>query len=202
MKICALPHIRWNPVPRPRKPSLAEIFGEASGGDTLNLPLHWRDPYHVFVATALDLFAQDDAFVHAVFDVMARAVHHEFQVETARSDRLRQLGPQLAWRPNIWMGVSVASQDDLARVDDLLRSGARVRFAHLVGPVAVGQSDLVGIDFVMVEGANADQHPGLHGACTAAGCRLFMGSSETADEQVLPASTTHALWMPRRGGRR
>jgi protein gp37 len=202
MKICALPHARWNPSPRSRRPTLAELFGEAPRGDALDLPLRWRDGFHIFVAPLYDLFAQDDAFVHAVFNVMGRAMHHEFQIETSHSDRLLALSPRLDWRSNIWVGVTVADQADLVRVDDLRRSGARVRFAHVVGPVAVGRRDLAEMDFVMVETLNAELHAGLEGACAVAGCRLFVGEPETAIERAMPSvGTMRALRGPGRGGR-
>ncbi|MRG96521.1 DUF5131 family protein [Polyangium spumosum] len=203
MKICALPHARWNPSPRSsRRPTLAELFGEAPRGDAIDLPLRWRDGFHIFVATLYDLFAQDGAFVHAVFDVMGRATHHEFQIETTRSDRLLALSSRLDWRSNIWVGVTIAEQADLVRVDELRRSGARVRFAHIVGPVAMGRRDLADIDFVMVEALKGELQVGLEQACAVAGCRLFVGAPETASERAMPSIGTMPALRGRGGGER
>ena len=41
---------------------------------------------------------------------MHRASWHTFQVLTKRSERLLELGPQIDWPDNVWMGVSVETQ--------------------------------------------------------------------------------------------
>jgi hypothetical protein len=58
----------------------------------------------------------------AVFATMEACPHHTFQVLTKRSSRLRRLGVDLPWPPNIWMGVSV----DDARVTDRIKDLAQV----------------------------------------------------------------------------
>jgi protein gp37 len=75
----------------------------------LELPLKWRQPSQVFVNSMSDLFHKDvpASYIQQVFDVMRHAHWHHYQVLTKRSDRLRELAPQLPWEPQIWMGVSV-----------------------------------------------------------------------------------------------
>ena len=88
-----------------------------------------------------------------VFDVMGRASWHTFQILTKRSERLRELGHGLRWRPNIWMGVSVESEDYAFRIEDLRSTQARVKFLSLeplLGPLP--RLDLRRIDWVIVGG--------------------------------------------------
>jgi len=121
----------------------------------LDVPLRWRKPRAVFVNSMSDLFHRDapEEFILRVFDVMRRASWHVFQVLTKRSDRLRKLSSQIDWPENVWMGVSVERSDYTFRIDDLRRTGAKVRFLSLeplLGPLS--ELDLDGIDWVIVGG--------------------------------------------------
>lgn len=121
----------------------------------LELPLRWRRPRTIFVNSTSDLFHRDVPldFILRVFGVMRRAPWHTFQVLTKRSVRLAELGPRLPWAPNIWMGVSVESQDYAFRIDGLRRAGAAVNFLSLeplLGPLP--SLDLKEIDWVIVGG--------------------------------------------------
>jgi len=121
----------------------------------LERPLQWRRPLVVFVNSMSDLFHRDVPlpFIHRVFDVMARASWHTFQVLTKRAERLEELAPQLHWPSNVWMGVSVERQDYSFRIDHLRRTGARTKFLSLeplLGPLP--GLDLHAIDWVIVGG--------------------------------------------------
>jgi len=126
----------------------------------LDIPLRWTKPRKVFVNSMSDLFHKDIPleFIKKVFDVMNRAHWHTFQVLTKRSERLFELNEQLTWTPNIWMGVSVESQDYTDRIIDLRYTDAHVKFISaepLLGPIDFS-SDLFrplnGIDWVIVGG--------------------------------------------------
>jgi protein gp37 len=102
-----------------------------------------------------DLFHEEvpTEFIRAVFETIQRADHHVFQVLTKRSERLRALATDLPWPTNLWMGVSVESQDYVHRVRDLQRVPAHVRFLSmepLLGPVP--RVPLAGIHWVIVGG--------------------------------------------------
>ncbi len=121
----------------------------------LERPLQWRRPSQVFVNSMSDLFHKDvpGAYIKRVFDVMRRADWHQYQVLTKRSERLRELAPQLPWEPQIWMGVSVENEDYLYRIDDLRQTGAHIKFLSLeplLGPLH--RLNLRGIDWVIVGG--------------------------------------------------
>ena len=121
----------------------------------LDLPLRWKSPRRIFVNSMSDLFHQDVPleYVKRVFDVMARAHWHQFQVLTKRADRLRELSSQLPWPSNVWQGVSVESERYLDRIDALRRAGATVKFLSLEPLLeALPNLDLRGIDWVIVGG--------------------------------------------------
>jgi protein gp37 len=121
----------------------------------LELPLKWRKPQAIFVNSMSDLFHDDVPleYIRRVFNVMRRAHWHRFQILTKRSRRLVDLAPSLDWPPNVWMGVSVESADNVGRIDDLRRTRAAIRFLSLeplLGPLP--RLDLRGVDWVIVGG--------------------------------------------------
>ncbi len=121
----------------------------------LDLPLRWKSPKRVFVNSMSDLFHQDVplSYIKEVFSVMRRAHWHQYQVLTKRSERLLELSPDLEWAPQIWMGVSVESEEYLDRIHDLRRTGAKVKFLSLeplLGPLR--RMKLNGIGWVIVGG--------------------------------------------------
>jgi protein gp37 len=123
--------------------------------DLLALPLGWRQPRRIFVNSMSDLFheAIPERFIHRVFEVMARADWHVFQVLTKRSERLASLAPHLPWAPNIWQGVSVESARYTIRIERLRTVPAAVRFLSvepLLGPIPTLPLD--DIDWVIVGG--------------------------------------------------
>ncbi len=121
----------------------------------LELPLRWKTPKRIFVNSMSDLFHEDVPmdYIKQVFDVMALAHWHQYQVLTKRSDRVFELSKKLNWVPQIWMGVSVETEKYTHRIDDLRKTGAHVKFLSLeplLGPL--GKLDLRGIDWVIVGG--------------------------------------------------
>lgn len=129
--------------------------------DRLEMPLRWRQPRRIFVNSMSDLFhpAVPTAYIYRVFDIMAQADWHIFQVLTKRSARLLRLAPSLPWRPNIWMGVSIESERYRWRADHLRAVPAHIRFISaepLLGPL--DRVNLDGIDWVITGGESGAQH--------------------------------------------
>jgi len=121
----------------------------------LELPLRWKSPKRIFVNSMSDLFHEyvPVAYIKGVFEVMGLANWHQYQVLTKRADRLLELGDQLPWRPQIWMGVSVENEDYVERIDHLRETAAHVKFLSLeplLGPLR--RLKLRGIDWVIVGG--------------------------------------------------
>lgn len=152
--------------------------------DTLELPFRWRQPRLVFVNSMSDLFHPDVSveFIARVFDVMRDTPQHTYQVLTKRSQRLRELAPELHWPSNVWMGVSVESRQYLFRIDHLRQAPAAVRFVSaepLIGPL--GSINLAGIDWVIAGGESghgarpmeAEWSRELRDQCVEAGVDFF-----------------------------
>jgi protein gp37 len=121
----------------------------------LELPLKWKAPKTIFVNSMSDLFHENVPieFIESVFLTMRRAKHHTFQVLTKRSERLADVAGKLEWPENVWMGVSVESQEYLERIDHLRLTGANVKFLSLeplLGPL--DKLDLKGIDWAIAGG--------------------------------------------------
>jgi protein gp37 len=111
-------------------PKYAEPFDVVKPWEPhLEAPLRVKKPTVWFVNSMSDLFhaALPFDYLRRVFDVMERAHWHRFQVLTKRSERLPSLAPRLPWPPNVWMGVSIESQDYAYRADQLRMVPAAVR---------------------------------------------------------------------------
>lgn len=120
--------------------------------ERLELPWKWLKPQRVFVNSMSDLFHDDvsDNFIWSVFSVMAVAEKHTFMVLTKRPERMREYlshwehffstdfhsGPGNTFLhqwplPNVQMGVSVSSEQDLWMVEELMNTPAAVRFVSV-----------------------------------------------------------------------
>ncbi len=121
----------------------------------LEIPLTWSTPRTVFVNSMSDLFHQKVTkdFIFRVFDVMNFGCTHQFQILTKRPGRVKALSDRLPWAPNIWMGVSVETEEFMFRIKRLKECGAHVKFLSLeplLGPLP--NLNLAGIDWVIVGG--------------------------------------------------
>lgn len=121
----------------------------------LELPLRWKKPQMIFVNSMSDLFHEKVPidFIQQIFSAMRRAHWHHFQILTKRSERLFELNSKLEWAPNIWMGVSVESQEYTFRIEHLRKTGAQIKFLSLeplLGPL--NRLNLNKIDWVIVGG--------------------------------------------------
>lgn len=129
--------------------------------DALTVPYRWKSPRVVFVNSMSDLFHARVPlpFVQRVFQVMADTPQHTYQVLTKRARRLRQVADKLEWPPNLWVGVSVETDKELPRVDDLRQVPAAVRFLScepLLGPL--NGLNLDGIHWVIAGGESGPRH--------------------------------------------
>jgi protein gp37 len=123
--------------------------------DLLEVPKKWKGSKLVFVNSMSDVFHEDVPieFIQRMFKTMNECPQHTFQLLTKRSERVKELGSQLDWGENIWMGVSVEDERVMHRVDDLREVPAQVRFLScepLIGPLSSLQLD--GIHWVIAGG--------------------------------------------------
>lgn len=122
--------------------------------ERLKQPYKWKTPSRIFVNSMSDLFHDDvpTDFIVQVFEAMSETPWHVYQVLTKRHERLVQMADLLSWPDNVWMGVSIESQQYTSRLDALKTVPARVKFLScepLIGPLEL---DLQGIDWVIVGG--------------------------------------------------
>jgi len=133
----------------------ANGFKVAIHEQVLEYPLKWKKPRMIFVNSMSDLFHEKipSAFIIRIFNIMERAYWHQFQILTKRSLRLVELNEKINWPRNVWMGVTVESNDFTYRINDLRKTDAKVKFLSLeplLGPIP--KLKLKGIDWVIVGG--------------------------------------------------
>lgn len=167
-------------------------FGVSTHPGVLEDPLRWSKPRQVFVNSMSDLFhsAVPEEFIAAVWNVMARAPRHTFQILTKRPARARSLLTRWADRghvplDNVWLGVSAEDQKraDL-RLPVLARVPAAVRFVSaepLLAPIDASPY-LPELDWVIAGGESGpgarpcdpDWIGGLVDQCVLLGTAVFV----------------------------
>ncbi len=133
----------------------ARGFSVAIHDDIVDIPLKWKKPRFVFVNSMGDLFHEQVPveFIERIFHTMEKASWHVFQLLTKRADRLESLALRLEWPKNLWMGVTVESQDYHFRIDTLRNIPALTKFVSfepLLGPIR--RPDLKNIDWAIAGG--------------------------------------------------
>lgn len=137
------------------KPKYRDGFTLTTHPQTLKEPYHWRKPRKIFVNSMSDLFHEQVPFdfIQEVFRVMNENPQHTFQVLTKRADILQKFAPLLKWSDNIWMGVTVESDQYYNRINALRTTGAKVKFLSCEPLLSsVKNMPLSGIDWVIVGG--------------------------------------------------
>jgi protein gp37 len=148
-------------------PSYRNGFKLTLQPQTLEVPLRWKKPQMIFVNSMSDLFHQDVPleYIRQVFDVMRNAHWHTYQILTKRSDRILELDGKLDWQPQIWMGVSVESEDYTFRIDHLRKTSAATKFLSLEPLLApLPNLNLSGIDWVIVGGESGPKSRPMDGS--------------------------------------
>lgn len=180
----------WNPVTGCRKVSpacqncYAERIAERFRGVTnhpyqqgfdiklwperISLPLKWKQPRRIFVNSMSDLFLEDvpNGFIGKIVKIMENAHWHCFQVLTKRPKRMVEWieswlkKDNRKWPKNVWLGVSVESQDYMWRIDLLKQTPAMVRFVSfepLLEGIRIQPKSLHGIQWVIVGGESGQK---------------------------------------------
>jgi protein gp37 len=148
----------------------------------LDAPLKWKTPRRIFVNSMSDLFHKDipDDYILQIFEVMAKADWHTFQVLTKRPARLARLIPKITdrlatitevsdtWPRHIWIGVSVETMQYRWRVDQLRKVPAAVRF--ISAEPLLGSLDTLDLSHIhwLIAGGESGWH---HRPCDSAWLR-------------------------------
>lgn len=127
-------------------------FAPRFWANRLELPLRWRRPRRIFVNSMSDVFHADFSLemIAAVFDIIVRARHHQFQVLTKRPERALRFAADLPWPENLWLGTTVETMDVAHRIAALRQIPAAVKFISaepLLGPLDA--LNLSGVDWVI-----------------------------------------------------
>lgn len=136
-------------------------FGVAEHPLSLKIPHTWKKPRHVFVNSMSDIFHAriSSDFIQEVFEVMADTPQHTYQVLTKRPRRAVKMAGELNWPANVWLGVTVETEEYAWRVDELGRTPAAVKFVSaepLLGPLP--NLNLSQVDWLIVGGESGKGH--------------------------------------------
>ena len=141
---------------------------------TLAQPRRWRRPRMVFVNSMTDTFHEqvEPAWLDFVWGVMQECPHHTFQVLTKREQRMRDYlrrraeSPVKGVLPNVWLGVSVESQEFLhLRWPQLQRTPAALRWLSaepMLGPINLDKIDTTGLRWVVCGGESGPGARPMH----------------------------------------
>lgn len=106
-----------------------------------NAPLKWNEGRLVFTCSWSDWFIEDaDAWRNEAWDIIKQTPQHTYQILTKRPERIAEHLPA-DWGngySNVWLGVSVESQDQVWRISQLENVPAVLRFISfepLIGPI-------------------------------------------------------------------
>lgn len=86
--------------------------------------------------------------------------HHHYQILTKRPDRMAEIVPGIQSEPlrNVWLGTSVESEEVGARIDELRKVPAAIRFISFEPLIAsVGEVDLSDIHWAIVGGESGSR---------------------------------------------
>jgi protein gp37 len=122
---------------------------------SLKIPFNWKKGRLIFVNSMSDLFHEKVPleYIKEVFNVMENTPQHTYQILTKRAELLENFGNKITWPENVWMGVSVESEDYWWRVQHLRNTPAKIRFLSLeplLGAIETLQFE--GIDWVIAGG--------------------------------------------------
>ncbi|MFC1573796.1 DUF5131 family protein [Candidatus Latescibacterota bacterium] len=130
-------------------------FGVTIHEHILVKPLKWRKSKMVFVNSMSDLFHEDvsDKFIIDVINIMKDADWHIFQLLTKRSKRLNEFSKKVSWPKNVWIGVSIESEEYINRIEDIRNIDAKIKFISFEPLLSQIKSlNFHGIDWIIVGG--------------------------------------------------
>jgi protein gp37 len=132
---------------------------------TFRNPLRWKEPRMIFVCSWSDFFHEDVplTWLDEAWDIMRRTPHHTYLLLTKRASVIRHSLPE-DWEngyPNVWIGVSVESNEQDWRLVALEEISATVKFVSaepLLGPFETLYSFTPSIDWVIVGGESGPDY--------------------------------------------
>lgn len=123
--------------------------------DRLEAPKKIKKSTKFFVNSMSDLFHEKMpyAFLDKVFKTIEETPHHQYQILTKRETILEDYFKTRKVPNNVWLGVTVESEETKHRIDVLRNIDARIRFLSIEPLIeATGDLDLINIHWVIVGG--------------------------------------------------
>lgn len=157
LKAMGNPKYQLDGDPRTSGPGFAITEHPAS----LDIPYRWSSSRLIFVNSMSDLFHArvSTPFIQDVFRVMQETPRHTYQILTKRPRRAARLASALPWPSNVWLGVSVETEDQLWRLDDLRQVPAATRFVSAEPLLAsLASIRLDGIHWLIAGGESGPNH--------------------------------------------
>lgn len=130
-----------------------------------DLPLKIKLPSKIFTSSYTDFFHPEiDSFRDDAWEIIRRCPQHTFQILTKRPERILKCLPDdwgLGYK-NVWLGVSVGSNNGINRILELVNINARCRFLSLEplwGPIdlKLDIDDLIKINWVIIGGESGNE---------------------------------------------
>lgn len=133
-----------------------------TGYSTFGKARLWSSPKRIFTCSYSDFFIDKaDAWREDAWEEIRETPQHQWQILTKRPERIVKSLPS-DWGEhgyqNVWLGVSVESQDYMHRIDELLKVPAAIKFLSvepLISPISFNDYNpgiLKKIDWVIIGG--------------------------------------------------
>jgi protein gp37 len=129
-----------------------------------NDPLKWKNGLLIFTCSWSDFFIEEaDAWRQEAWDIIRKTPEHTYQILTKRPERILQCLPK-DWGsgyPNVWLGVSIESQEQAERANILKDipawTGNRFISAEpLIGPLEFPTSIFSYFSWIIIGGESGN----------------------------------------------
>lgn len=142
-----------------RNPSIIE-----KSKTTFSAPMKWKNPLMIFTCSWSDWFIEEaDEWRIGAWDIIKNTPRHLYQILTKRPERIIENLPKdwgTGWE-NVWLGVTVETNDYSSRIDVLKQIPAYIRFVSFEPLLEeITLFNLSGIDWVITGGESGpDSRP-------------------------------------------
>jgi protein gp37 len=136
---------------------------------TFEAALKWKDAKRIFTCSWSDFFIEEaDQWRDDAWNIIRRTPHHQWQILTKRPERITECLPA-DWGDgwdNVWLGISVESQEYLHRMETLSKIPAKVRFISaepLIGPIdLLSQAEVLPLYHWLIIGGESGNEKGSY----------------------------------------
>ncbi|NVN19448.1 DUF5131 family protein [Muricauda sp. HICW] len=117
----------------------------------------------IFTGSMTDFFIEEaDEWRDDAWRIIKSCPQHDFQILTKRPERIQQCLPK-DWGKenysNVWLGVTVESQDEVFRIHELAKVKCELRwvsFEPLLGPIYLSNEELNSFQWAVVGGESGN----------------------------------------------